>query len=360
MIQWNEALNLPMIKPGALYGLTMPLCIAGEFTGAACYFGPYHIFTRDGIYVGMVMRDGRSGGLGPDITASEVVTGQLLKPDGMNRYFLLAGDQDGRVTEILGLDTVKRLAGGKYVHSEEFAALAAKAQQEYQAMLAKGRRLEIVRGKASLESSGYVGKLLDENRGFKARAAYDEKNLYVLYDVSSPHDLVNEISDIKIIFKGGNCLDIQMATDPAADPQRKAPAPGDLRLLVTRQNGKPVAVLFRPKVRDVKGEAIVLSSPTGKESFDSIQAVENVGLDLAKTGDGFTALVTIPLEVIGWLPKPGSEVKMDLGYIFGNASGNQAAARIYWANVSFSAGVTHDIPNESRIEPDQWGVAVVE
>ena len=27
----------------------------------------------------MLMRDGRSGGLGPDITASEVVTGQLVK-----------------------------------------------------------------------------------------------------------------------------------------------------------------------------------------------------------------------------------------------------------------------------------------
>ena len=51
---------------------------------------------------------------------------------------------------------------------------------------------------------------------------------------------------------------------------------------------------------------------------------------------------------------------MDLGYIFGNKTGMQTALRTYWQNNSFSANVTNDIPNESRLEPHEWGQAAVE
>jgi hypothetical protein len=41
-------------------------------------------------------------------------------------------------------------------------------------------------------------------------------------------------------------------------------------------------------------------------------------------------------------------------------AGTQAALRAYWTNNSFSANVTADIPNESRLEPAEWGTANVE
>ncbi|MGD0090132.1 MAG: hypothetical protein ABSE73_09445 [Planctomycetota bacterium] len=358
--QWNEALNLPIIAPGRLWGLTMPLGIAGDFTGAADYYGPYHLFTRDGLYVAMIMRDGRTGGLGPDITASEVITGQLVKPEGMDRYFLLAGDQDGRVTEVLGLDTVKRLPAGTYVHSAQDAQRAAEALAEYERLKAKSRKLAIARGKASLAAATGVGKSVDAGRSFSACAAYDEQNLYVAYDVASPAELTNESTDSRLLFKGGNVLDIQLAADPQADPKRKTPAPGDVRILVTRQKGRPLAVIYRPKVRDFKGEAIVLASPTGKEAFDAIETAPSVALEYQKTGEGFKATAIIPLQLIGLTPRPGAKVRLDLGYIFGNATGSQAAVRCYWNNNSFSANVVSDVPNESRLEPAEWGEAAVE
>ena len=59
--------------------------------------------------------------------------------------------------------------------------------------------------------------------------------------------------------------------------------------------------------------------------------------------------------------KPGQKLKMDLGYIFGNAQGvGKAVRRAYLSNNSFSANVIDDIPNESRLEPKEWGEAVVE
>jgi len=360
IIPWHDALSLPMVAPGRLWGLTMPLGVAGDYTGAACYFGPYHIFTRDGVYVAMVMRDGRSGGLGADITASETLTGQLVKPRGMNRYFLLAGDQDGRVTEIVGLDTVKRLPGGVYVHASEDVQAAAKALADYERAKVKSQRLDIARGKPGLPTAKPVTRPVDDKRSFAARAAYDEKNLYVGFDVSSPAELVNEISDWRLVFTGGNCLDIQMATDSAADPHRTTPAPGDLRFVITRQKDKPLAVVYRPKLKGFVGQPIVLTSATGRESFDAIEKTDKIGLEYQKTSGGFRAVIAVPLELLGWSPSPGQTVKMDLGYLFGNATGSQVSLRAYWTNNSFSANVTNDVPNESRLEPHEWGTAAVE
>jgi len=360
-ISWHNAINLPPIRAGNMNGLTMPLGVADGFTGCVSYYGVANILTIDGVYVAQIFRDGRlGGGVGPDTLCSETIEGQLIRPDGMNRYFFIGGAADGRVTEIFGLDTVKRLPDAEYEHSEHSLALVKKAQADYQQELAKSQRLAITRGQASLSSAKPVQKYVDIGRSFTACAAYDEKNLYVAFDVTSPFDLVNTASDPRTIFKGGNLLDIQFAGDPAADPKRKTPVPGDVRLLVTRQAEKPVAVIYRPKVKGFTGQPIVLSSPANKESFDIIETTDKVGLQYAKTQSGFTATVTIPLELIGWTPKPGQNVQLDFGYIFGNAAGSEASLRAYWTNKGFSAGVLHDTPNESRLEPAEWGTATVE
>ncbi|MEW6756180.1 MAG: hypothetical protein AB1505_35185, partial [Candidatus Latescibacterota bacterium] len=359
--EWPQALSLPLVTPGKLWGLTMPLGCAGPFIGAATYFNPYHLFTADGLYVAMVMRDGRTGGLGPDITASETITGQLVRPRGMDRYFLLAGDQDGRITEILGLHSVRRLAGGTYHLSPAQAQQALEARQEYGAQQARGRPLVIGRGRAGLQTATPVERRVDEQRSFAARAAYGADTLYLAFDVRTPHALVNAEPDERILFKGGNLLDLQLAADPEADPERQEPAPGDLRLLITRRDGQPLAVCYRPRVPGSSAPPVVLESPTGRQSFDRIERVEGIGLEYSWTaGRGFTAVAAVPLAVLGWRPQPGTTVRLDLGYIFGNAGGTQAALRAYWANRGFAANVTYDVPSEARLEPARWGAAVVE
>ena len=60
------------------------------------------------------------------------------------------------------------------------------------------------------------------------------------------------------------------------------------------------------------------------------------------------------------VPRPGAAVKMDLGYIFGNSTGTKATSRSYWSNNGFSANVLDDVPNESRLTPNEWGLAMVE
>ena len=361
---WRRSLGLPVVKAGRLWGMTGPLGVAGDFTGNMTYFGVNHLFMRDGTYVAALGYDGRVGG-DPSLQGQpEGQRGAIVKLnlDGADRYFLLHGGQDGRVIEILGLDTIKPLTDGQYVLSEQDAATAAKAIADYNTAVAKAGGLSIGRGKPSLSAARTVGKDLEGTRGFKAALAYDEQNLYAEFTVKADHPLVNAEPDPRIVFKGGNLIDIQLATDPKADAARKTPALGDLRLLVSRDpEGKTKAILYQPRVAGFEGERIVLKSPTGEEPFDAIRDVSDmVGLEYRAHADGFTATVTVPLDLINFVPQPGQQVACDLGYIFGNKVGTRAMVRTYWINNGFSANVVEDIPNESRLEPAQWGKAIIE
>lgn len=368
--QWHDALGLPVVEAGRLHGMTGGLGVAGNFTGNMSYFGVCHLFERDGVYTAALMRDGRLAGMGPDIGQPEGQGGQLVrvvtKPGNSPRTLLLAGGQDGRVTEVLGLDTVKPLPNRDFSLTLAEVKTAADALAEYYSQSGKAGHLAIAADRKALDTSSGVSKSLDGARSFTARAARDDKQLYVSFEVTAPHELINAAADPKLVFKGGNCIDLQLAADPAADPQRKTPAPGDVRLLVTRHlaaDGKtiqPLAVVYRPLVKDFQGQPIVLHSPTGKESFAQIRVVENVGLEYRKTPTGFKAVVAVPLDLLGLTLHTGQTLKMDLGYLYGNATGTQVAARSYWTNHSFSANVTNDVPNESRLEPAEWGQATVE
>jgi len=371
IVRWHDALGLPVVKAGRLHGMTGPLGVAGNFTGNMSYFGVVHLFQRDGIYTAAINRDGRAGGVGgSDVGQPEGQGGQMVqvvtKKGAKPSTFVLAGGQDGRVTEVLGLDTIRPLPASTLTLTGEEAQLAAAKLAEYNASIGQNTRLVILAEQRFLDSAPPVKKDFDGARSFAVTAARDEKNHYVRYVVKSSSELINAMADPVLLFKGGNALDIQLATDKAADPQRKTPAPGDLRLLVSRrveapgQAPKPYAVLYRTKLQGFTGEPTVLTSPTGTEAFDSIQTLDNIGLTYRKTGDGFTALVTIPLDSIGLKLEKGQNLKMDVGYIYGNSTGSQVAARSYWTNNSFSANVVNDIPHESRLEPGQWGTAVVE
>lgn len=369
MVRWRDAINLPSGAPGRLWGATQIHGVGDDFLALQTYVGVTHIFRRDGMYVGAVLGGGPSGRR--DVSRKDDrYAGQpegqggsfvKLKIGGKDRYFLMQGGHDVKVWEILGLDTLQDLPGGTYVHTAAHLELA---QDSYNKYLAVREGIQTIRiaagGHAALENAEPVRVRIEGNEGFTARMAYDAENLYVHYEVEAEHELVNAQADPQIVFRGGNLIDIQLAADPKADPERTAPAPGDIRLLVTRQAGKPYAVLFRPRVAGFEGERIVLTSPTGKEPFDAINVVDWVEMDYTKTDLGFRASLRIPLREIGLALSPGDKLRMDLGYVFGNSQGTRARRRAYLNNSSFSANVVDDIPNESRMEPAHWGEVTFE
>lgn len=362
ILPWRKALGMPVTGPGRLWAMTGAMGVAGDFIAHMTYFGVNHMFTRNGDYVAALLQDSRLGGTGEHKGQPEGQRGAFVKLNlnGKDRYFISHGGQDSRVWEVLGLDSIQWLDGGVYNHTEEAARIAARALEGWKAATETKSALKIVKSRDALDRALPVVRKIDDGREFEVRAAYDNANLYLQYDVTSPHQLVNSIPEDNLVFHGGNCLDLQIAADPEADRERTEPAPGDIRLLVTRKDKKTFAMLYRPKISDFSGEPVVLESPTGTESFDEITATDRVNLEYEKTDRGFIALLTVPLDLLQWQPRSGETVKMDVGYIFGNASGGRAAIRGYWSNNSFTANVVDDVPHESRLEPGQWGEAEIE
>lgn len=360
---WHEAINEGAPQPGTLWGATCPVGVVGRYSGLVSYFGTVDLVRDDGLFVSQVFEHPSQGNNGPNIFYVEFLAGQMVQPKGTNKTYILAGDQDCRVSEVISLDTVKDLAGGVYHHTPELAAQAAEGWAAYQAKVASSQPMVFARGGLpGLDVADPIGKSVDAQHAFQVQASYDATNLYFRYTVTSPAQLTNTVVDPLTIYKGGNLLDIQLGVDTTADAKRTTPAPGDVRLLISQRDGKPWAVLLRPKVAGFAGQPIRLTSPTGSEEFDVIAATDRVELrNYFKSAEGFVVTAIVPRDLLGLATlKPGAMLRMDVGYIFGNAGGTGAAVRAYWHNNSFTANVVNDIPHESRLEPAEWGEARVE
>ena len=361
---WNNwtsmhwALRKAIPKKGEMFGTQLICGKGGEFIATQCYFGTVDILTTDGLYVDKIMNDQRLGLMGNNTIFAEFFSGEFLKTkDG--RYLLLAGDTDGRVNEITGLQSMQRFTG-KYDITAEDVKISKDARDAYVSQQSRTQNLTIHR-MAGLDwaTASTVNREVDEGRKFSVSSGYDEKNMVVRYDVTSPNELINSITEKQLLFKGGNVIDIELQTDPLAKADRKEANLGDMRLLITRQEGKPVCMAYIKKLANFNGEPVVLQSPTGKEVFDKVIEIP-VTMDYTKTKSGFIAVVRIPLTAIGLILNPVSNQRLDFGYRFGNASGNAVAQRAYIWNNSPLTMIIYDVPSETRMEPANWGTAIVE
>ena len=166
-------------------------------------------------------------------------------------------------------------------------------------------------------------------------------------------------ADPLTIFKGGNCIDIELQTTPPPIRRAKPRGAGDVRLLITHQEGEALAMGYFKGDTRLNGKAVTLQSPTGTETFDKIEPIP-VEMDYTRATGGFTVLVRVPLHAIGLTLQPASTLRMDVGYRFGNINGSQVGQRVYWSNAGALANIIYDIPSEIGMEPANWGTAVVE
>jgi hypothetical protein len=189
--------------------------------------------------------------------------------------------------------------------------------------------------------------------GEKASAAVcvAGNRLYAAFRTSDPGLLDTAAGgDVKYQFKRGGALDLMIAADRDVDGRRKSPGPGDLRLLFTRIEGRPRAVLFRARVAGGHaGEPVTYQSPIGTQIFDEVLDVSAV-IALACRGGNFE--VSIPLDRIGLEPRKGQEILGDLGILRGQ--GGQTVQRIYWNNLDTQ--LVSDLPDEARLQPGRWGI----
>lgn len=374
----------PPPQPGQLVG---PLWFVGveDVPGIGEVFmlnsnvGEWNLFTTDGLFVANLWADSRAPGA-TLLEFGRVVAERGMRVDGAalvgehfgggfqraddGTYYLVAGKSSTCVFRLHGLETMRRLESQVRVSAEDLvAAEAARLRSTVaEARKAPPKRLTLA---APLQPVTPDGHLADwepaafttiGNRGAFAAKADDQK-LYVAWQVDSGQPLRNAGTEPSLLFTTGDSVDLQIGTDPDADPHRTEPVPGDQRLSISLFEGKPIGVLYRHRVPGTPTtERIGFSSPWRTEYIDRIQRLDPANIGIARTSKGYAVEAVVPLELLGLEPRPGAFYRIDFGILSADRGGQATVARNYWANPA--TGLVNDVPGEIMLAPGLWGAAM--
>ena len=353
--------------------------------------GNIYVFTVDGLFVSTLFQDSRRAAWdAPEAITAMNVNQYSLKEEcfgpiwtrtDKGDIYLQAGGTC-TVLKINGLDRVKRLptstinvtrdqlAAARQWSVDTELARRESTKESGDLVVAMPEQKPTVDGKAddwkdaqwvTIDTRDiHIGNWGRKKSTTRAAMALYSDRLYVAVQTDGKDLLRNSGESMQNLFKTGGCIDLMLGTDPSADPNRKAPVAGDLRLLVTRVNNKTTAVLYRPISPDAKDGPVTFGSPLRTVRFDSVQVVsDQVDLasqavaDLKADKDGNTFVSTyefsVPLKLLGLTP--GQPVIGDIGVLRGN--GEETFQRSYWQNKA--SALVSDIPSEAELLPQLWG-----
>jgi len=366
-------------QPGLLIG-TLQVIGQGELPNLGPYFvtvtnkGNCFVFSDDGLLVGRLFSDHRLGrgfnlpkaqrGMDvSDISINCEHFGGTFTQMADGQTFLVIGHNHNSLIRLQGLDQIRRFDGKAELTTEQF--LTAEKQVVRQAIeQAKPKVLAVRRGdeiqidgdlsdwdKAHAKFVELTGA--GSHKGFAAML-WSQDKLLLAFDVRAGKDLVNRDHDWQMLFKSGDSVDLQIGMNPSAPAGRPAPAPGDLRLLISRFQGEPVAVVYRYSVPGAaEADRKVFASPVGKVAVDVVEKVP-ADIRIVRSGEGYVVEAAIPWAQLGaQAPSAGAKLRGDLGILFADEAGIGVAERVYWSNPE--TGLVADVPGEIRLHPDRWG-----
>ena len=350
----------------------------GELFALNSNMGRLYVFTLDGLLAATVFQDCRIGSdpwpteakrgapLGGVTMGGEWFGGYFFMAEKTKEYYLIAGGTSYNLIKLNGLDKLQALKGGAVEFTGQDLIAAEQLQQQRAAAQAAAAALTIARLAQPLTLDGKLDQFPRDSfvewasgtYRVKAAVATDGANLCLAYDVSGDaNPMVNGGKDWTQLFTTGDSVDLQLGTDPSADPKRTDAAPGDLRLLISVLDSQPIAVLYRWKAAAGDKNTVTFASPWRKHAVEDVRKLADAKIQVNRRGDGYTVEVLVPLQALGFDPQPGKEYRLDLGAIFSDPTGNNRAARVYWSNKA--TGLVNDVPGEIMATPNLWGKAVL-
>ncbi|HEY1784283.1 MAG TPA: hypothetical protein VGG30_01995, partial [Pirellulales bacterium] len=380
-------------RPGMMVGTTRllggwirPPGDAGPLFGVNGNMGNMYLMSADGLFVATLFHDSR---VRPNWAMPTAVRGMDvggLSLHDENFFPSLTQTADGDVfvvdgarmslVRVDGLDSIRRIphatlevTSGDLDRAREWFTLADARRRSQEGsdtldVVVRGRPPQ-VDGKlddwpptvqwATIDRRGTAANFNSASRPYNAAAAVtiSGDRLYAAWRTTEKDLLRNSGETPDALFKTGGCLDLMLGTDNAAKADRRQPAAGDLRLLVTLVKGKPRAMLYRARVPGAK-QPVRFSSPWRTITFDSVEDVSD-SVVLAAGGDG-NFEISVPLARLAWEPRAGASYRADLGVLRGD--GHQTTQRVYWSNKA--TAITADVPSEAELTPELWGVWTVE
>jgi hypothetical protein len=281
-----------------------------------------------------------------------------LAKDG--KLYLQAGKTAFWNIEVVGLESVKALGGGNIRISPEQSRQAVAIREQELQVATAGQSLVIHKGTANF--TGDLGRDFpgaqflqfgkQEDAAVRAVAAFDERFLYLGWDVKDSTPWVNGATEAEMMYLGGDTVDFQLGTDPAADKSRTEAGAGDLRLSIGNFHGAPAAVLYRKVARD-KHPRTFSSGVVKEYTMQSVAVVSGALIKVKKQNNGYVVEAAIPLEALEFKPTAGMAYRGDFGVTHGDPAGQRTRLRTYWSNQH--TGIVDDAVFELKMEPRNWG-----
>jgi hypothetical protein len=382
-----DGLNVPPWQPGRV-DLQFGIAGFGKVEGdlgdifvIAANNGQWNLWTADGLLAGHLTlhtRDPRvkawpaehaRGTKMEDITAGQEHFHSFFNQAADGTFYVVIGHSWISVMEVQGLERIRRGTAELTVTPEMLRTTREwETKVRSRATFTRVPVQEVSRGAPALDgklSEGEWPALTYQHRAGDQQGddasfgmMFNDKELFVGWGVKKRGRLENGGDDFRRCFKTGAAVDLHLGTRPAAAADRTTPEAGDLRILVTRAAGKPVAVLYRPVAADAPAaDAWETSTPAGgTTTFDQVKILDGARVFVHEDENGYSVEAAIPLAAIGLTAAPpnGTVMKMDWG-VLTTVDGFSTNTRQYWAN-QIATGVS-DEPTEARLEPALWGYA---
>ena len=304
-----------------------------------------------------VLMDSVPPGMGAEDFGGTLVQGS----DG--KVYLTSGKTGIWSIEVTGLEKIREIQGGKVSISAE-EVKTAQGFYEKQLQAAEGKKEYMVK-KATVAFTSNLDAdfkglekgekpAFEKQTGSRVRVAMvrDDTNLYIGWEVQDETPWVNGADAPEFLYARGDTVDLQLGTDPKADPKRREAVKGDLRLSIGNFKGKPTAVIYR-KVADEKKPKTFSSGVVKEYVMDSVVVLTEAKVDVKVDAQGKRYMVeaAIPLASLG-LTSAVVKLRGDFGATHGDKAGMDTALRTHWSNQT--TGLVSDEVYELKMEPENW------
>lgn len=325
------------------------------------YYGRFYALSSDGLYLDEMFKDVRAGNrFEADMIGGEPFGGVFGRSKKDGHFYLQTGSNAYRIYRLNGLDTLQRKKGVIRVSKEQIVAaernmtrvsIAKKVKKSIVVMPA-AKPIKIDAKDNEWDTKNTLS--WDKAKKFPVdmKVSYDKDYLYLYYKVRDDSPWVNNGKDWTALFKTGDSVDLQIGTNPKANPNRSKPVEGDMRILIAPYEGKPLAVLYQHRVKGKKSP-VTFTSPWRSESVDIVRKLENAKVAVVARNQYYWLEAAIPLADLGLPSLEGMGVKGDFGVVYGDTDGTINLLRNYWSNQV--TGLVNDVPGEIMLFPNQWG-----
>jgi hypothetical protein len=359
----------PLPKHGEMQGVlyflgSAPLDSESDVLVMNSNYGRFFVMTTDGMYLDEFFKDIRvSQASDAYLIGGEPFGGYFGRGED-GKYYIQSGHTDYRIFEIDGLEQIKRSDGQVTVSKQQ----ANDAQLSLEHLQAQSQESNIATVFSAASETSIPDnpdqwprnwtsiQWGDPSQTFpfaQVKAVRSPTALHLAYRVKDPSPWRNTGSDWTMLFKTGDSVDFEFSTDPAANPNRSGPAPGDKRLLIASFHQQPIAILY--SYREPSATApLAFSSPWRSEHVDRVIQLKDARISTVLGSGSYEVRIVVPLSDLG-LPGPGgaTDLRGDFGVIYGDADGTVDQLRSYWSNKA--TGLVNDVPGEVTVTPRLWG-----